>query len=937
MYDHKKSEDEVLKFWKAHNIYEKVKAKNKRGKKFYMMDGPPYATGHIHMGTALNKVLKDIAMRSKRLQGYNVFDRPGYDTHGLPIEFQVEKEIGSKSKKDIETYGIKRFVEKCRKYATKYIDLMNSDFNDLGVWMEWDNPYLTLSDDFIEAVWHVIKIASEKKLLYLDKYPVHLCPRCETAVAYNEIEYAKENDTSIFVKFPIAGKELTYLIIWTTTPWTLPGNTGIMANPEVDYQKIELDNGEKWIIAKKLVQKLMDLIGKPYVVKEEFKGRKIEGLKYEHPLGNNLKLDVKNGYRVVLSSRYVKTDEGTGLVHCAPGHGKEDYEVGKEYGLDMPSPVKLDGSLTDEAGKYAGKKARVVDIDIIEDLRKGGYLVYSHKYSHDYPHCWRCRSALLMVSHPQWFLKISEIHNKLIKENEKTDWIPDYMQHRMKAWLEGIDDWPISRERYWGTPLPIWVCDACDKKIVVGSIKELKALSGIKKIGLHKPEVDKIEIECNCGGKMKRISSVFDVWFDSGVSSWAALGYPSSEKEFKKFWPADFNIEGKDQFRGWWNSQLILSVIEFGNKPFESVAVHGMILDFEKRKMSKSQGNAVSPSEVVNKFGRDFMRYYFAKLSRGEDFSYNEKEFIDIGNMFRVLINLNRFAQQAGKEKHKLNVEDRWIISRYNSAILNASQSFNRYRFYEALGIIEDFLVVDVSRIYIQIIRERAEEVYSLIREIMNGVLRILSPIIPFITENIWQDFRANGIVKEESVHLSDWPRPDKSKIDKNLEEGFKIVLEIIERGLSERDKVKIGLKWPLKSADITIPNMTENIFKDEFYKIIANQLNVKDIAVIKKDNFGVLVKLDVKQTPELEAEGYAREIARHVQAERKRRGLQKSDSIGLVLSLSPRLKKLLPPYTKFVAARTGASEFSTDGKSKPELSFGIKDEIIGISFTVES
>ena len=383
MENKKESELEILSFWEKSKIYEKSKEKNKNGRKFYFMDGPPYATGHIHVGTALNKISKDIAMRIKRLQGFNVFDRPGYDTHGVPIEFQIEKEIGSKSKKDIEKYGVKNFVEKCKEYATKHIGVMNSEFTNLGVWMDWKNPYVTLEDYYIEAIWHTFKEADKKGLLYLGKYSVHVCPRCETAVAYNEIEYAKQDDTSVFVKFPLKNKAGTFLIIWTTTPWTLPANTGIMVHPTINYQEIELSNGERWIIAKDLAPKLMGILETSYNVREEYKGKEMEGWEYENPLAKNLKIKIKNGYRVVLSGRYVTIEDGTGLVHCAPGHGKEDFEVGIENGLDVICPVGIDGILKKEAGKYAGGKAREIDKEIISDLEKDKFLVYKHKYNHD--------------------------------------------------------------------------------------------------------------------------------------------------------------------------------------------------------------------------------------------------------------------------------------------------------------------------------------------------------------------------------------------------------------------------------------------------------------------------------------------------------------------------------------------------------------------------
>ncbi|MFQ5531739.1 MAG: isoleucine--tRNA ligase, partial [Candidatus Nanoarchaeia archaeon] len=716
MYDHKKVEEEVLKFWKYKKIYEKVKKKNSKGKSFYFMDGPPYATGHIHMGTALNKILKDIVMRSQRLQGKNVFDKAGYDTHGVPIEFQIEKEIGSKSKKDIEKYGVKKFINKCKEFATKFIDVMNSEFEDLGVWMDFKNPYITLQTEYVEAIWNTFKEADKKNLLYLGRYPVHICPRCETAVAYNEIEYGKVDDNSVFVKFPVKNQKNKFFVIWTTTPWTLPGNTGIMVHPDFEYSEVELSNKDILIVAKEKIKEIMGAMGVSYKIKKTIKGKSLKGLEYENPLSKHLKLrNLKNAYKVVLSKRYVDLETGTGLVHCAPGYGKEDYEVGKENNLDVLPLVSINGLLTKETGKYSGKKAREVDKEITEDLDKDSFLVDQVKYSHDYPLCWRCKSALLLVCMPQWFFKIDEIHKKLLNSNEKVHWVPKYMKLRMKAWLEGISDWPISRNRYWGTPLPIWVCDKCQEKSVIGSVEELEKISGKKVKEVHKPEIDQVTWKCRkskCKGIMKRVPEVLDVWFDSGVSSWAALGFPKKTNLFRKFWPADVNLEGKDQFRGWWNSQIILSEITFGKKPFKSIVVHGMVLDLGKRKMSKSRGNIVKPKDIIEKYGRDYLRYYFAKISKGEDFAFDEKEFREIKKVFRVLLNLNNFiGQLENKKRSSLKVEDKWILSRFHSTVRDVVQAYNKFHIPEAIQIIEDFLVEDLSRTYIQIVRDRADEV----------------------------------------------------------------------------------------------------------------------------------------------------------------------------------------------------------------------------------
>jgi len=910
----KEREDRILDFWENNQIYKKVKEKNKEGKNFFLNDGPPYATGNIHMGTALNKILKDIFGRVMRSQGFDVSDRPGYDTHGVPIELKVEKEIGSKGKQDIEKFGVENFIKKCKEFATQYIEIMNDEFKDLGVWLDWENPYLTLNDEYIESVWYAFKKADEKGLLYLGKYPVHVCPRCETAVAFNEIEYGKQKDKSIYVKFPV--DENLSLIIWTTTPWTLPANSGIMVNPEIEYAEVQVGN-EKWIIAKDLVEEVMKKSKQDYKINKIIMGKELKGIKYQNPLAKNLNLNISG--EVVLSSRYVTIEDGTGLVHVAPGHGKEDFEVGRENGLEMPSPVSSDGVLTEEAGKYFGKRARDVDAEIIEDLKKDDKIVAEVDYVHDYPLCWRDKTPLLMIAQPQWFLKISEIHKSLLEQNNENNWVPDYMKLRMKAWLEGISDWPISRQRYWGTPLPIWYDKESGEKVVVGSLDELRKLSGEKNFDLHKPGIDEIKIKKN-GKILNRVPEVLDVWFDSGVSSWAALDYPKKKENFEKYWPSDLNIEGKDQFRGWWNSQLILSQISFDRRPFNNIVVHGMVLDVGKNKMSKSSGNIISPKEIIAKYGRDYIRYYFAKMSKGEDFSFNENEFKEIRKFFVILSNLNNFIKQTPNVKGNLFLEDKWILSKFNNLIEEVTRGYNEYKLPEVVQKLERFLVNDFSRTYIQIIRDRAGEAKEIINEIFEGYLKLLSPICPFVTEELWLE------KNKESIFLSSWPKGDNNKIDLSLEKRFDLAMRFIEMGLAERDKIKVSLRWPLKKARVFLPEKLDEGLK----AIIASQLNVREIETIKDKE--IKVELDSEYNEELETEGFAREISRRVQAERKNKGLNKEDKIKLVLNagdLNARLKNM----GQLLKERTGARELIFDDKLEIGVILEVKEREIRFNF----
>lgn len=920
----KEKEEEIARFWKENKVYEK--AKSRKGKKFYFLDGPPYATGYIHIGTAWNKVLKDCYIRFWRMFGYDVWDQPGYDTHGLPIENKVEKELGIKSKSDIERLGVEKFTLACRDFATKFIDIMSSQFADLGVWMDWKHPYLTLDNDYIEGAWHTFKIAFEKGLLYRGLYPVHVCPRCETAVAYNEIEYEKLQDPSLFVKFPVKGRK-EFLVIWTTTPWTLPANTGIMVHPNAEYVRVAVDS-QTLILAKELLGKVMEKLGVvDFRVLETFKGKELEGLEYEHPLKDifTFQQGLKNAHRVVMSEQYVTMEDGTGLVHTAPGHGQEDYKVGVEKKLPIVSPVKLNGTFDESCGSYAGMFVKNADRKIIEELNNRGLLLHEEKITHDYPQCWRCSSPLLQISVPQWFFRVTKIRDKLIAENQKVNWYPEWAKQRFQNWLENLGDWPISRQRYWGIPLPIWTCE-CGETKVIGSRKELpKVLKD-----LHRPYIDEISLKCKCGKAMKRIPDVLDVWFDSGLASWASLGYPRNEALFKKMWPSDLQTEGPDQIRGWWNSELITSVITFDRAPFKNILFHGFVLDAHGVKMSKSRGNVVEPGDIVNKYGRDVLRLYFLSSPPWDDFYFKWIAVEDVAKSFMIIENTFNFVKTyvtgPGK-KTGLKVEDKWILSRLNSAVESCAGNFQSYNAHKAITELQDFLLNDFSRFYIKLIRDRVWPAYNgndkqaafyALNEVAKTSAVLIAPVCPYLAENAFLNF------EKESVHLQDYPKAV-GKTDKKLEEGMKLVKEIIEVAGAIRQEGKVKLRWPLR--EIVIECKTD--LKD-FSDILKGMCNVKNIRFAKNDGreFSAgKISLDMHLTDELKQEALLREVIRKVQDMRKKSGLVIADSIVLKLAGCNELKK----FDKELKKEVGATKITFGEAAGEHLDFEGRKIVISI------
>ncbi len=810
LYNPKEVEEKILKKWEEEETYKKVRERGKE--KFYFCDGPPYASGFLHLGQTLNYSLKDSWIRVLRLKGYKVFDRQGYDTHGTPIEVKVEKALGFTSKKDIERGGLKNFISKCKEFATKNISKQKEQLKDIGVWMDLENPYLTFSDDFILAIWRTFKKAEEKGLLYKGVYPVYSCPRCETVVAYNEIEYKNIEDIAIYVLIKLRGKD-EYLVIWTTTPWTLPANVAVVVNPNFRY--VELDyNNKKIIVAKELSKKFEN----SQIIKE-FSGRELVGLEYEPILEDNKITPI-----IVPSEKFVTLEEGTGLVHCAPGHGKEDFEIGKENNLKVVCPVGLDGRFKET--KYKDKLVFDANKEIVDELREKGVLLKEEKIKHDYPTCWRCHTKLITLTIPEYFFGATKIRDKLLEENEKIYWKPNWAKERFKDWLKSIGDWPVSRQRYWGTPVPIWECNKCGKIEVIGSREELEQKSKRKVTELHRPEIDEIEIPCDCGGRKKRIPDVFDVWLDSGVASWA--NFDNSKELFEKFWPADLEIEGSDQIRGWWNSQLILSVIAFDRRPFETIIYHGMILDNVGKKMSKSIGNVVMPGDIISKYGRDVLRLTLLSEVPWKDIFFSFDLAKTAFNKLNIIYNCFQYFKNYKKSENypiKLQTEDKWIISRLNSVIEKSDEYLSKKELHNYIREVVDFLVEDVSRVYIKLVRDKilvSSSVSKVLDEVLQKVNILISPFAPFLSESLY-------FGNKNSVFLENWPKVEKEKINSELEEKFEIAKEISKAMNSERQKHSVRLRLPIKKATVFGSTKIKEVI-DETKEIIKSLSNLKEI-----------------------------------------------------------------------------------------------------------
>ncbi len=864
-YNAKDLEEKIGTFWESINAYTKTRQHRANGTDFYFVDGPPYTTGHIHLGTAWNKIIKDSVLRYKSMNNYCVCDRAGWDMHGLPIEVKVEEALGFKSKKDIEAYGVDKFIDKCKEFALMYKDEMTYQFKELGIWLNWDDPYMTLRDEYIEAAWWTLWRSSKKGLLEQGKRVVNWCPRCETAIADSEVEYWDEEDPSVYIKFKIKNEDNTYIVIWTTTPWTIPANIAVAVHPGFEYSKIRAwkgnyEHNEILYVATQLVEHVLKQ-GRytDYEVIDRMLGEDLVKLSYEHPLADKVPAQAEFEHNIYMAD--FVTAENTGCVHIAPGHGHDDFLLGSEHNMPLYCPVGPDGRYTSDAGEYEGKYVKDADEQVLNDLEKRGNLLKKEMITHRYGHCWRCKTPIIYLATEQWFLRISDIKDDMLAEINKVDWYPDWAgSARFTDWVSGARDWCISRQRYWGIPLPIWICSSCENREVIGTMAQLKKRCGIKdQIDLHRPNVDNITLPCSCGGVMRRVEDVFDVWFDSAVASWATLNYPHEHEDFDRLWPADFITEGHDQTRGWFYSQLGASMLAFGRAPYKSVLMHGFTLDDSGKKMSKSQGNVVSPGEVINKYGADALRFYvLSSNAPWEDLKFNWDEVSTVSRMLNIFWNVYRFplpymimddfnpdvTTYDIVESH-LRPEDRWILSRVNSLVHTVEEAMDQYNLHRATRPISEFILEDLSRWYIQLIRPRTWiegddpdklAAYWVIYEVLVKISKIIAPFTPYIAESIYQNLVRNlDSSTTESVHMCDWPKAEAALIDTKLEMKMSAIRNIVEAASNARQKVKRKLRWPVKRIIIAPENEITIDAVETLRSVLLDQTNSKEVIVLSK------------------------------------------------------------------------------------------------------
>jgi isoleucyl-tRNA synthetase len=996
-------EEDILRFWEEQEIFNKSIKIRERGPHYAFYEGPPTANGSPGVHHVLSRLYKDVVCRYKAMKGYHVPRKAGWDTHGLPVELEVESSLALTSKAQIEEYGVARFNDHCRQSALKYIKEWEAMTERLGCWLDMEHPYITLDNSYIESCWWIIRKLWDKGLIYQGYKVTPHCPRCGTSLSSHEVAlgYDEADDPSVWVKFKLdlaqpGGSETArsllsstvpaYLLAWTTTPWTLPGNTALAVAPEADYAVVEAED-EYLILADALIKQAG--LGE-YKVVREVKGCDLAGLHYE-PLYSNIAIRYvkgdKRAYRVI-EGNFVSMEEGTGIVHVAPAYGEIDFEVGEKEGLPLVHTVELNGMVatnlvtgfTPKAREYiqrseapvilgparekldlpgAGKFVKDADKDILDNLKSRGLLFRSERFTHTYPFCWRCESPLLYYAKQTWYIRTTAVKQELISGNAEINWYPDYIKYgRFGDWLENNVDWAFSRERYWGTPLNIWRCSSCGNCECVGGLDELRAqsnLSGLTTpLDLHRPYMDEITFACpKCDGMMQRVPEVIDCWFDSGAMPAAQWHYPFENKDkFKRNFPADFICEAVDQTRGWFYSLHAISTLLFNRPCFKNVICLGHVVDAQGEKMSKSKGNVIDPWAVINNYGADALRWYMLVSTTGEDnhrFSTKmleetiRKFFLTLWNtysFFTLYANIDRFVPQplsADSDQPKAFTElDNWISSELNRLISEVSKSIDSYNPTAATRRIEGF-IDNLSNWYVRRNRRRfwksendADKLaaYTTLHQCLVTLAQLLAPFVPFISEELYQNLlRSVNPEARESVHLTDFPIADKTKINDRLNSDVELAMKISSLGRAARAKAGIKVRQPLDKALVGVETEGEKRALENLATEVMEELNVKQLVILSKakeqgefplnipdykvtNDARYWVAISTALTPELIAEGLSRELVRHLQNMRRNAMFDITDHIiTYYQTKEPTIKQVINTFADYIKQETLSRE----------------------------
>ena len=852
-------EKEVEKFWKDNKIFEKSMDSRKEGETYTFYDGPPTANGKPHIGHVLTRVIKDMIPRYRTMKGYMVPRKAGWDTHGLPVELEVEKKLGLDGKEQIEEYGMEPFIQQCKESVWKYKGMWEDFSSTVGFWADMEHPYVTYDNNFIESEWWALKEIWEKGLLYKGFKIVPYCPRCGTPLSAQEVSqgYKTVKERSAIVRFKVVGED-AYFLAWTTTPWTLPSNVALCVNPDEIYCKVKAADGYTYYMAEALLDKVLGKLAKDdepaYEILEKYKGTDLERREYEPLFACTGEAAAKQRKKAhfVTCDNYVTMSDGTGIVHIAPAFGEDDSRVGREYDLPFVQFVDGQGNMTKET-PYAGVFVKKADPMVLTDLDKEGKLFDAPKFEHDYPHCWRCDTPLIYYARESWFIKMTAVKDDLIRNNNTINWIPESIgKGRFGDWLENVQDWGISRNRYWGTPLNIWQCE-CGHMHSIGSRQELFEMSGderAKTVELHRPYIDEITLKCpECGGTMHRVPEVIDCWFDSGAMPFAQHHYPFENKDlFEQQFPADFISEAVDQTRGWFYSLLAESTLLFNKAPYKNVIVLGHVQDENGQKMSKSKGNAVDPFDALNKYGADAIRWYFYINSapwlpnrfHGKAVVEGQRKFMStLWNTYAFFVlyaNIDNFdATKYTLDYDKLPVMDKWLLSKLNTMVKTVDEDLGSYKIPEAARALQEF-VDDMSNWYVRRSRERfwakgmeqdKINAYMTLYTALVTVAKAAAPMIPFMTEDIYQNLvRSIDANAPESIHLCDYPEVNEAWIDKDLEANMEELLEIVVLGRACRNTANIKNRQPIGTMYVKAEKAMDKFYTD----IIADELNVKEV-----------------------------------------------------------------------------------------------------------